>query len=312
MASFESYIDAARGRPGGWRILVGLLIIGVFWVAGTVLVMGLWVGAQMAQGMDMQAALGTLNALAEGGGSPPIMAVMLLTFSGVWIGVLIVQKALHGVRFRSIFAPDLRVHWRDFAKGILLSLAFTIPGALVALMISDPVRTEMDLGYWLVWLVPLTALIFVQATAEELIFRGYLLQQLASISRSPVLWAGVPSVLFGLMHFSPGLPEGGGYYYVLVTLLTGLTLALLVWRAGNLWTAAGLHLATNTVGLTVIGAEGVLTGSQLWLLPESDMAALFRIDLVTSALMLALVASPLGRIFGDGGRLEAPEVRAFE
>ena len=29
-------------------------------------------------------------------------------------------------------------------------------------------------------------------------------------------------------------------------------------------------------------------------------------------LMLVLVASPLGRIFGEGGRTDAPEVRAFD
>lgn len=311
MASFDAYIEQARGKTGGWRILVGLLIIAVFWILGTVVVLGLWVGTMMLQGMDRQSALGTLGTL-EGGGSPPIMAVMLLTFIGVWVGILIVQKALHGIRFRSIFAPDLRVHWFDFLKGVLLSLAFTVPGVLVALTVTDAARTDLDIGRWAVWLIPLIGLIFIQATAEELIFRGYLLQQLAVISRSPVLWAGVPSILFGLMHFSPSLPDGGGYYYVLVTLLTGLTLALLVWRSGNLWAATGLHLATNVMGLTVIGADGVLTGTQIWLLPKDDIGALFQVDLIASAVMLAFVASPLGRIFGEAGREDPPEVQAFD
>ena len=309
MKKFSSYVGAARGHTGAWRILIGLLIIGIFWVAGTVLVMGLWVGLLLMRGMPQQEALATLSTLAETGGSPPILAVMLMTFSGVWLGMIIVQKALHGVRFRTIFAPDLRVHWRDFIKGILLSLAFTAPGAALALTVTDPVRTELEIGRWLVWLVPMIGLVFVQATAEELIFRGYLLQQLANISRSPLLWAGLPSVLFGLLHFSPSLPHGGGYYYVVVTFLSGLTLALLVWRTGNLWAAAGVHLANNVIGLTVIGAEGVLTGSQLWLLPKGEMAALFQIDMITAALMLAVVASPLGRIFGDAGRA-APEIGA--
>lgn len=312
MASFESYIAAADGRPGAWRLFVGLLIILVFWVTGTVVMLSLWVGIQLTQGVDRETAMQSMEGLSGNGGSPAVMAVMLLTFTGIWIGVVIAKKALHGVKFRTIFAPDLRVHWRDFGKGILLALAMTVPGAIIATVVADPVRTDLDVWRWLLWLIPLAALIFVQATAEELIFRGYLLQQLANWSRSPAVWAGIPSVLFGLMHFSPGLPDGGGYYYVFVTLLTGLTLALLVWRSGNLWAAAGLHFATNVMGLTVIGADGVLTGTQLWLLPQSDMSALFRVDMALSALMLGFVASPLGRIFGDAGHAEAPEVRAFD
>lgn len=311
MSGFQSYLEAARGRAGLWRILVGLLIIIAFWIAGTAAVLAVWVLVMLAQGTPLPQALQALGQ-AGSGGSPQIIAIMLATFIGVWAGVFVVHRALHGIAFRSVFAADLRIHWRDLGKGILLSLAFMVPGAIVALSLTDAVRTDLDVGRWALWLLPLIALIFIQATGEELIFRGYLLQQLANWSRSPAVWAGIPSVLFGLMHFNANLPDGGGYYYVLVTLLTGLTLALLVWRAGNLWAATGLHLATNVMGLCVIGADGVLTGTQLWLLPTGDMAVLFQVDLVASALMLALVASPLGRIFGDAGREDPVEVAAFD
>ena len=311
MSGFQSYLEAAHGRSGLWRILVGLLIIVAFWIAGTAVVLIAWVLIMLAGGTPMPEAMKAVGQ-AGAGGSPKIIAIMLATFIGVWAGIFVVQKALHGVPFRSVFAANLRVHWGDLFKGILLSLAFTVPGAIISLSLTDAVRTDLDLGRWAVWLLPLIALIFIQATGEELIFRGYLLQQLANWSRSPAVWAGIPSILFGLMHFNPSLPDGGGYYYVLVTLLSGLTLALLVWRAGNLWAATGLHLATNVMGLLVIGADGVLTGTQLWLLPASDMAVLFQVDLAASALMLALVASPLGRVFGDAGREDPAEVAAFD
>lgn len=311
MSGFQSYLEAAHGRSGLWRIVVGLLIIVAFWIAGTAVVLIAWVLIMLAGGTPMPEAMKAVGQ-AGAGGSPKIIAIMLATFIGVWAGIFVVQKALHGVPFRSVFAANLRVHWGDLFKGILLSLAFTVPGAIISLSLTDAVRTDLDLGRWAVWLLPLIALIFIQATGEELIFRGYLLQQLANWSRSPAVWAGIPSILFGLMHFNPSLPDGGGYYYVLVTLLSGLTLALLVWRAGNLWAATGLHLATNVMGLLVIGADGVLTGTQLWLLPASDMAVLFQVDLAASALMLALVASPLGRVFGDAGREDPAEVAAFD
>ena len=194
MTAFDSYVDAARGRPGGWRILVGALIIGACWILGTFLVLFGWTVLQTAGSGDQQAALESLGAMLEGGGSPPTMAVMLLTFCGVWIGVVITTKVLHGHPFFAIFAPTAAVRWGDFLRGIALSLAFTAPAAIAAVWLAEPVRTELHLGTWLIWFSPLVLLIFVQATAEELIFRGYLLQQLAILSRNPAIWAGIPSV----------------------------------------------------------------------------------------------------------------------
>ena len=90
MTGFDSYLAAARGRPGGWRILVGMLIIAAFWFGGTALVLGVWTRLQMATGAGQGEALRRLTDLPQGG-TPELIAVMLLTFSGVWLGVLVGQ-----------------------------------------------------------------------------------------------------------------------------------------------------------------------------------------------------------------------------
>jgi len=310
MNALDSYIAPARARSGGWRVLVGLLIIGLCWIAGTVLVLSGWVLVAWLRLGTLNAALADLEAFQQGG-TPLNIAVMLATFAGVWLGVAIALRVLHRQAFTTVLAPERRIRWRAFVLGIGLALVFAAPSTLVALAQSAPLRSDLVLGTWVLWLAPLIALIFVQIAAEEMIFRGYLLQQLGRLSRSPLVWALIPSLVFGAMHYDSTLPEKGGLVYVAVTGLMGLTLATLVWRSGSLWPALGLHLGVNTLGLTTVGAEGLMSGTQLWMYPGADLSLMLRYDLVGAAAMFAVVLSPLGRVFGTGRGGPSPEEEIF-
>ncbi len=274
-----------------WRVLAGIIIIAGFWIGGTFAVLYLWGALETARLGDTGGALHRV-AGAEPGGSPAIVAVMLLTFAGIWPGVMLAVRLLHRQSFRSLFAPERRVRTGDFAKGLLIAAAFTAASVSVSLLLVRPDGSGLPLPAWLAALLPIAALIFVQATAEELMFRGYLLQQLALRSRNPLVWAVLPSALFGALHYSGGLAGGAGLLYVGTTFLMGLSLAALVWRTGSLWASIGLHLGFNVIGLTLVGSEGVLSGAQLFLFPADDMPGLMIVDLATTALLLAFVLSP--------------------
>ncbi|EBA13701.1 CPBP family intramembrane glutamic endopeptidase [Roseobacter sp. CCS2] len=57
---------------------------------------------------------------------------------------------------------------------------------------------------WLA-LAPFSLLvIFIQVSTEELVFRGYLQQQLACITDNPWVWMVIPSALFGAIHYWNG------------------------------------------------------------------------------------------------------------
>jgi membrane protease YdiL (CAAX protease family) len=160
--------------------------------------------------------------------------------------------------------------------------------------------------------MPIVLGVFIQAVGEELIFRGYLLQQLAVRFRSPIIWAFLPALVFGLLHYNnPGGPDSAlpefqifgfiisepGALYVLTTAITGTALAALVWRAGSLWPAAGLHVAVNVFSLTMVGAEGTLSGTQLWLFALDDMTKILWINVIASTILLIVLLSPIGRLF---------------
>jgi membrane protease YdiL (CAAX protease family) len=45
--------------------------------------------------------------------------------------------------------------------------------------------------------------VLIQTGAEEVLFRGYMQQQLAARFSSPILWMVLPSAIFAALHYQP-------------------------------------------------------------------------------------------------------------
>jgi uncharacterized protein len=291
MTAFERYIASGGRRTGFWRVVAGVLTIATMWFAGAAGVLFLWTAYNALVSGDPDFAAERLGSVLAGG-DPEVVGVLLMTFAGIWAGVFLAVTVLHRQRFATLFAPERRVRLGELGRGMLVAGAFAFASTAVGLTIAEPVATALPLPVWFALLLPLIALVFVQATAEELIFRGYLVQQLALRSRHPLVWAVLPSAVFGGLHWAGDLPGEAAVYYVVATFLMGLTLATLVWRTGSLWAAIGVHVGFNAIGLTLVGSEGILSGAQLFLFSADDLLPLMRIDLATTAALLVFVLSP--------------------
>ncbi len=289
---FERYVSPARRQLGWWRPVAGIGVIVAVWILGVLATLAAYAAVISISTGNVDA--GTLAlARIEDGGDPVAILVILASFGGIWLGCRIAQRLFHALPFAPLMGP---LHVSGFLRGALLGIGFAGLTILVSALFLGPPTRAMPVGTWALFAVPVMALVFVQATGEELIFRGYLLQQLAARVRSPLVWAVLPSLGFGLIHFNSELPDGGGLFYVAITFITGLTLVVCVWRTGDLWAASGLHVGINVTGLLFVGSEGILWGTQLWTFAVNDLAGIFMIDVVASAAMLAFVLSPLGRV----------------
>lgn len=289
----ELYAAPAAARPGLWRLIVGIVLILAGWFLWTVLVMSAYVVYQIAAGLPVNVALESLGRLV-GAAGPVGVLFQLATFAGIWPAAWVVVRLLHGQRFGTLFSPEARLRWGEFGGGLMLAAAFSAATLTFALVVVGlPERTDLPAAGWLMALGPLALLIFLQASGEELVFRGYMLQQLALRWRSPLVWAGVPAALFGLAHYTGGTALGIGWHYVVVTAVFGLAAAALVWRTGSLAAAMGLHTGMNLFAVAGVGVSGVLEGTQLFLYDAAAARVLFTADGVATALILLFVLSPL-------------------
>ncbi len=289
----EVYAAPGTARPGLWRLAVGIVVILVGWLGWTVVVMAGFVLYKLAGGLGVVEALTALTAFLDTT-SPASVIFQLATFAGIWPATWAALKLLHGQPFGTLFSPEGRMRWGDFGRGVMLAAGFWVITMVVGLaVVGMPTRTDLPLSTWLLAFAPLAVMVFVQASGEELVFRGYILQQLAARWRNPLIWAALPAFLFGLAHYSSGAELGIGWHYVAVTLLFGLAAAALVWRTGSLAAAMGLHTGMNLFSLSGVGLKGIIEGTQLFLYDASGAKILFVVDGAATLCILLFVLSPL-------------------
>ena len=150
-------------------------------------------------------------------------------------------------RWLSSVRPGLR--WRYLLPcAALASVVFLVGQLLSASAPATATALRADAAAFLLVIVLTTPL---QAAAEEVVFRGYLLQALGGLANRA--WVGVvaAALVFAALHGSQNAALFAD------RLALGLIAGLLVWRTGGLEAAIAAHAVSNVL---TYGA-GVLTGS---------------------------------------------------
>ena len=186
------------------------------------------------------------------------------------LAVVVVTAQLHRRSPLTLLGP-IPLMMRQFGAVVAVLIALGIAIAVLPPWgFDDPVSAGLPPLRWLL-LLPLALLaVLIQTSAEEILFRGYLQQQLAARFRSPVIWMVVPALLFGVLHYRPDAGANGG---LIMLWAAGFALAAadLTARAGTLGPAIGLHFMSNASALLILSAEGTLSGLALFRL-QIDMA----------------------------------------
>jgi len=263
---FAAYIAPARAYPQIWRLVLGLALIAAVYFAWMALLGGLLWLASGLQGLDLR-----LQTIGQGA-DPWSLLLLLSTFIGMALGAWAAARLLHKRGWRSLFGRPAVV-LRDFALGVAVMLVVGGGLGLTFLPFLPSLEPGTPLPVWLMFL-PLALLgIALQTAAEELVFRGYLQQQLAARFASPLVWMVLPSVLFGMAHYAPTEMGANTWLVVAVTGLFGLIAADLTARTGALGLAWGLHFANNCLAILLISAMGGLDGLALFQLPTGPAHA---------------------------------------
>lgn len=220
---------ARRGKPGFFRYLAGaLLALAISLFFGQIFSV---VGALLIASQSVAA------------------AIVKTTFFGFIVSLLLIPliPALLNQRpWWSIAMPARKIELTDLAAGagtaIVTMLALNLVGYLI-----EPGAYHfqgLDPGSWIPMLLIAAVAFFVQASTEEMVYRGYLAQFVAAFTHSPLLILGIPAFAFSLPHFG-NVAGASGFLGLLPYIVMGLTYGVIAWRSGSLWMGAGVHLANN-------------------------------------------------------------------
>ncbi|QOL81716.1 CPBP family intramembrane glutamic endopeptidase [Pseudooceanicola spongiae] len=260
-----------------WRTVAGF---GMFAVLYAVLLTLWFVGAASLFGMADPARL-------EQGTSAGATLLFLGSFTAAVVALVLMLQVLHGRGLAGLIGPWPMAGVQFFRVAghvaLLQAIVWILP------MPAD-LRPERYLGFgpWLSLLPVALPAIFIQIAAEELLFRGYLQSRLSARFSHPMIWMGLPSVLFGLLHYQ-GAAGSNGLWFVASATLFALAAADLTARSGTLGPALALHFINNVLAILVVGFGDELGGLALYHLPvtaaDPALTPLMPLDLATTVVL---------------------------
>ncbi|MCC2315569.1 CPBP family intramembrane glutamic endopeptidase [Cellulomonas xiejunii] len=274
-----AYHRLGRTRPGSrwWRpLLVGVVALALYVVlvaVGGVLAMV----AAVASGPEGLQTLATVDVLDLR--DPLAFTLGMLSIIAL-LPASVVATWLLGARPVGLLASVVgRVRWGWAARCLALSVALTVVVQVIeyvrAVVEGTPWRPRVDEATWPL-LVLVVLLVPAQCIAEEVVFRGYLVQTVGTWLRHPAFAIVLPVPLFVLGHTYVNLA-------MVDTAVWALAMGWLVWRTGGLEAAAAAHVVNNVLvfGLGAVNlADLDLVDIPLDVLAESTLATLVYVGLV--------------------------------
>jgi membrane protease YdiL (CAAX protease family) len=251
------FLEAAQsGRNEWWRYLlgIGLIAFATLFIGGVPLGAAvIYVATDGNPATDVNLTTGALIGI-----NPAISLALTLTpFILAFFAIVIVARLIHGRPATSLVAPGRPIRWGRLAQGFGAWLVVAAVISLVeAVIFPGRYSLTLDPGRLLPFAVVAVLLFPLQSSAEELFFRGYLLQGLGRLTRNRLLLASLTGLIFAGLHIEN--PEVGAEFWLVMAFyfVFGVVLALITLRDNGLELALGVHAANNLFTALVANFKG--------------------------------------------------------
>ncbi len=246
MSSLPFLENAQEGKNNWWRYLLTVTLS--------------LVGGSLVAGILMAVLLVLYSVFLSPGGASSILVILQTTLSSpftliVLLGVsytisvilfYICLRFLHHKKFLSVINTVSRLRWKMLIKGLivwlLIMLVFSLPD-----LIFNPQSYQVTFNFngFIILLVLCLLAVPIQASFEEILFRGYLMQGFSLLSKKPWVPLLITSIIFGLVHFFNGTSFVVDISIVLSTFIIGMMLGVIALGDNGIETAMGVHIGNN-------------------------------------------------------------------
>lgn len=297
----NAYLDLVRlGQNNWWRYLLSVTLILLFWQFLGAVPFALLLGWYLLDG-DPTTDLETYGLR---GDETSIFVVSMLASVFFLVGIFLAVRYIHNRPLRTLITPAPALDWRRAGQGFLVWFVIVALLSLAeALLYPGRYVWTPDLRRFVPFVFLALILIPIQTSAEELFFRGYLLQWIGLRLRNIWLLSAISGLIFGLMHtlnpefqFNPLLLSV--YYF-----LMGAVPAYVTLRDGRLELALGFHAANNLFAALFANYEvTVMPSPSLFTIQTQDVT--FAVPAACLGL-LVFVLMFVGPLRARGGRTTA-------
>ena len=234
-------------------VLEGLLIAGIYFVLLLIVSFALLAFAVM-----LRVPYDYLNDLqriyANVFKTPLVFIALLITIIPVIPAIFIARLITNFKPLGLIHSIAGRMRWSYLS--VFLGFGFLIFGLYNVgnLVLAGSLTTQnsvhpLNSGMFWLYIVLILVIVPFQCYAEELLFRGYLMQTVGRWLKNPVWAIIIPAPIFMVLH-------GYGLWGLLSVLTMALIAGFLCWYTGGLEAGIGLHIANN-VSIFIFGLLGL-------------------------------------------------------
>jgi uncharacterized protein len=240
----SNYLEVAHhGRNDWWRYLISFPAILVIWfIVGSIPVLLLMAYVSMdGDPTTSYSATGFIGISVL-----PEFLVTMSSFIPFIVATLLMVRVIHGRPLKTLITGEAQIRWGRMLSGAAVWMVIAaLLAVLEALLYPGRYVFTFQPAILLIFAVLALILIPIQTSAEELFFRGYLLQWMGLRLKNKWLLSFLNGVLFFLPHaVNPEMATGSiliglGYFAM------GFFLALITLQDNGMELALGMHAANN-------------------------------------------------------------------
>ena len=281
-----------KGENSWWRYLIMLLAVFVATQLGSIPFAIVSTAKALQNGIQVNTENLTNFELL---GINSNLGLMLLMFSFV-LGLIVLLALIKPIHQRTITETLTSRKSFDF-KRFFFAIAIWGGLMIISLIIGykmnpDNYQFHFDATQFIILILVSVVFVTLQSTFEEVLFRGYLQQGLAVLTKNAIVPILFTSVIFGLMHaMNPEVKEYGLAIMLPQYIILGLIFAIATIMDDGLEIAIGVHVANNVLtSLLVTHKSSVLQTSALFSVNEIDPVYSLYELIIVSGIFIAIIA----------------------
>ena len=185
-----------------------------------------------------------------------MLFLMLLSFVAALPALFFMIRRLHNQTVLSVTTTRKAIDWSRVFFTFGLWMIVTMVSVYVDYQMSpqDYVWNFKPLPFAILFVIAI-ALIPIQTSVEEYLFRGYLMQGFGLLAKNRLFPLLMTSVIFGALHLLNPEVEKLGYVMLVYYIGTGLLLGIMTLMDEGMELALGFHAANNLIGCLLVTTD---------------------------------------------------------
>lgn len=182
--------------------------------------------------------------------------LILVSYLIAFFGFLFVVYRIHKQTITSVTTSRLKIDFKRILFGFLFwgGLSIFLFGIDVFLSPEDYLWNFKPIPFLIMFLISCTLIPF-QSALEEWIFRGYLMQGFATLTKSRLMSLLLTSIIFGSLHILNPEIDKLGYGLLVYYIGTGLFFGIMSLMDEGIELAIGFHVANNLITALLVTAD---------------------------------------------------------